>query len=123
MRRAIIQLAIRGALGLCAHVAHSQSATADRLTYTTFQRPSNWDIYLFQGSGQSPRRLTADPSLDYDPVVSPDGRWLVFCSSGGGTPIYTCLISRLAAGSLVFSSIAILEDQACFRQTHGRSRS
>jgi Tol biopolymer transport system component len=57
----------------------------DRVTYTTF-RPGNWDIYLFHKAGQTPERLTTDPGLDYDPVMSRDGRWVVFCSERSGNP-------------------------------------
>src|SRR5262245_64384846 len=57
----------------------------DRIFYTTL-RPANWDIYLFDGSGSGPRRLTDDPALDYNPVFSPDGRWVVFCSERRGNP-------------------------------------
>ncbi|HKQ79119.1 MAG TPA: hypothetical protein VJ810_35820 [Blastocatellia bacterium] len=57
----------------------------DRLIYTTL-RPGNWDIYLFDGQGGEPRRLTDDPALDYNPVFSPDGRWIVFCSERRGNP-------------------------------------
>jgi hypothetical protein len=53
------------------------SIRPDRVTYTTF-RPGNWDIYLFHKAGQTPERLTTDPGLDYDPVMSRDGRWVVF---------------------------------------------
>src|SRR5262245_23033283 len=64
-----------------AAIAFSQ----DRLLYTTL-RPANWDIYLFEGQGSEPRRLTDDPALDYNPVFSPDGRWVVFCSERRGNP-------------------------------------
>jgi Tol biopolymer transport system component len=57
----------------------------DRILYTTL-RPANWDIYLFDGQGRAPRRLTVDPALDYNPVFSPDGRWVVFCSERRGNP-------------------------------------
>src|ERR1700693_204606 len=66
-------------------VSLDQSTQPDRVAYTSFQ-PSNWDIYLFAQPGQTPRRLTDYPGLDYDPVVSPDGRWLVFCSERRGNP-------------------------------------
>jgi Tol biopolymer transport system component len=49
-------------------------------------RPNNLDIYLFETSGSAPRRLTDDPALDYNPVFSPDGQWVVFCSERRGNP-------------------------------------
>ena len=57
----------------------------DKILYTTI-RPTNWEIYLFDGKGGEPRRLTDDPALDYNPVFSPDGRWVVFCSERRGNP-------------------------------------
>jgi Tol biopolymer transport system component len=63
----------------------AQSTQPDRLAYTSFQ-PANWDVFLFTQAGQTPRRLTDYPGLDYDPVVSPDGRWLIFCSERRGNP-------------------------------------
>lgn len=52
--------------------------------------PANWDVYLFERPGATPRRLTTDPGLDYNPVVSPDGRWVVFTSERTGNPeLYT----------------------------------
>ena len=66
----------------------------DRVTYTTF-RPGNWDIYLFHQAGQTPEQLTTDPGLDYDPVMSRDGRWVVFCSERSGNPrLYTLDLQR-----------------------------
>src|ERR1700679_3214042 len=57
----------------------------DRIVYMSFQ-PSNLDIYLFPQQGKVPKRLTDYPGLEYDPVVSPDGRWLVFTSERRGNP-------------------------------------
>lgn len=55
----------------------------EAIVYTT-ARPPNWDVYLFEQPGGSPRRLTDDPALDYNAVFSPDGRWLVFTSERNG---------------------------------------
>ena len=85
----------------------------DRIVYTSWQ-PSNWDIYLFTQRGQPPRRLTDHPGLDYDPVVSPDGRWLVFCSERRGNPdLYVLDLQRGGEPRLLIDS-GFLEDQASF---------
>src|SRR5512142_417142 len=52
----------------------------ERIIYTAL-RPANMDIYLFDSPGKAPRRLTDHPALDYNPVFSPDGRCIVFCSA------------------------------------------
>jgi Tol biopolymer transport system component len=39
----------------------------------------NTDIHVRRiGSAGSPLRLTTDPGNDYNPVWSPDGRWIAF---------------------------------------------
>jgi hypothetical protein len=50
-------------------------------------KQDNQDIYVQQIGAGSPLRLTKDPSNDYNPVWSPDGRWIAFLrrQSEGGT--------------------------------------
>ena len=57
----------------------------ETIVYSSIQ-PSNWDLYLFESPGSSPRRLTTDRGLDYNGVISPDGRWVVFTSERTGNP-------------------------------------
>ena len=57
----------------------------ETIVYSSIQ-PSNRDLYLFDGPGSEPRRLTTAPGLDYNGVVSPDGRWVVFTSERSGSP-------------------------------------
>jgi dipeptidyl aminopeptidase/acylaminoacyl peptidase len=125
-RQTAILVAIISALGSSTHLARSQSAkavvandsrtpAADRLTYTTFQRPSNWDIYQFERSGQAPRRMTTDPGLDYGPVVSADGRWLVFASERRGNPdLYVVDLQTSGSEPRLLIDSDALEDQASF---------
>jgi len=42
------------------------------------------DIYIIDGPGAEPRRLTQSPSKDIVPSWSPDGRWVYFCSLRAG---------------------------------------
>lgn len=65
------------------NAASVPDSLVEAIVYTT-ARPPNWDIYLFEEPGGSPRRLTDDPALDYNAVFSPDGRWLVFTSERNG---------------------------------------
>ena len=57
----------------------------ETVVYSSIQ-PANWDLYIFDQPGATPRRLTTDPGLDYNPAVSPDGRWVVFTSERSGSP-------------------------------------
>lgn len=57
----------------------------DRLFYSSF-RAQDWDIYLSTDSGVNFSKVTNDPTLDYEPTFSPDGRWLIFTSERNGNP-------------------------------------
>src|SRR6202035_5776183 len=94
-------------------VSSDQRTQPDRVAYTTFQ-PGNWDIYLFTQPGQTPRRLTDYAGLDYDPVVSPDGRWLVFCSERRGNPDLYVLDLQRGGDPRILIESDFLEDQPAF---------
>ena len=65
--------------------AQEPGRARENIVYSSIQ-PANWDLYLFDGPGSEPRRLTTDPGLDYNGVISPDGRWVVFTSERTGSP-------------------------------------
>src|SRR6202046_916417 len=88
-------------------------AQPDRIVYISFQ-PANLDIYLFTRQGKAPPRLTDHPGCEYDPVVSPDGRWLVFTSERRGNPdLYALDLSHGGEPRLLIDSER-MEDQAAF---------
>ena len=45
----------------------------------------DWDVSIRDvGGKQAPRRFSASPSIDFAPVISPDGRWLAYSSDETG---------------------------------------
>lgn len=100
------------AVMLLASAAPCAAQAADeRLVFATF-RPANWDIYHFAASGAAPTRLTDHPGLDHDPVVSADGRWVVFTSERAGSPdLFVLDLRRGGPPRLLIESDA-MEDQA-----------
>ena len=56
-----------------------------RIAYASFVS-GNADIWIMNSDGSSQKQLTIDTAHDYDPVVSPDGRYIVFVSERSGFP-------------------------------------
>jgi Tol biopolymer transport system component len=52
----------------------------------TGPQQDNQDIYLQMIDSGSPRALTSNPQADYNPVWSPDGRWIAFLRSPPPAP-------------------------------------
>src|SRR5215470_9079447 len=92
--------------------AKSDSAFGDQsetLVYTSL-RPGNWDIYLFDDLSKAPRRLTDNPNLDYNPVLSRDGRWVVFVSERDGNANLYALDLLSETAPLALTSYPGLDD-------------
>ena len=95
-------------------VGPSAAIGPDRIVYSSM-RPPNWDVYYFSEPGILPERLTTHPALDYEPVLSPDGRWVVFTSERRGSPdlFVLDLSDRSRPPALLIESEA-MEDQVAF---------
>jgi Tol biopolymer transport system component len=119
-RTCMVSVAILGVCHAGAQSARDSAAAApDRVAYSTFA-PANWDIYLFDRTRAAPRRLTAHPALDYDASVSPNGRWLVFCSERRGNPdLYLLDLENAAEEPRLLIESDALEDQAAFSPDGG----
>jgi Tol biopolymer transport system component len=85
----------------------------ETVVYSSIQ-PVNWDLYVFDRPGAAPRRLTPDPGLDYNPAISPDGRWVVFTSERTGSPdLYAVDLQHPGTPRQLTKSPA-MEDAAAF---------
>lgn len=119
----VVALALCGACQLPSRAAPEP----ERLTYSSY-RPAGWDLYLLDGAGTEARRLTVHPSLDYDGVFSPDGRWVVFASERTGDPSLFVLDLELGGEPRLLVRGEGMQDQATispdagtivFVSTHG----
>jgi Tol biopolymer transport system component len=63
----------------------SQSTTPDRVMFSSY-RPQGWDIFISDKLTKSLNQITFHESLDYNPEISPDGKWIVFTSERLGNP-------------------------------------
>ena len=97
--------------GAGARGAQEAEPARETIVYSSIQ-PSNWDLYLFESPGSTPRRLTTDPGLDYNGVISPDGRWVVFTSERSGNPDLYVLDLESDAGPRPLVESPALEDAA-----------
>jgi len=91
----------------------------ETVVYSTI-RPANWDLYLFDEPGGAPHKLTTDPSPDYNPAFSPDGRWVVFTSDRHGTADLFALDLDGRGAPVRLTSSNAMEDAAAF-SPDGRS--
>ncbi len=87
------------------------SGGLERLVWQSL-KPTNWNIYYFAAWDAAPKQITSGPGLDYDAVLSPDGRWVVFTSERAGTPhLYALDLHRGGDPRLLIDSNC-MEDQA-----------
>ena len=99
----------------------------ERVFYSSF-RPEGWDIWITKDEGKSFQALTRHPALDYDAVLTPDGRQVVFTSERGGHPqLYIVSVDDTSDVRLLVRSTS-MQDQAAispdgrsivFVSTHG----
>ncbi|HXG66709.1 MAG TPA: winged helix-turn-helix domain-containing protein [Blastocatellia bacterium] len=56
-----------------------------RIVYVS-QESGNPDIWIMDADGRNRKQLTSDPSIDFEPTVSADGRHILFVSLRTGAP-------------------------------------
>ena len=77
-------------------------------------KQDNTDIYVQQIGAGDPLRLTTDSRHDYNPVWSPDGRWVAFLRGEAPTPLATSarelrLVPPLGGPERVVASLRVQE--------------
>ncbi|MCX6633421.1 MAG: protein kinase, partial [Candidatus Solibacter sp.] len=61
------------------------SPNGQYIAYWAIDLDGDRDLWTVRASGGPPARITRDHYLDWNPVWSPDGAWLYFCSNRGGS--------------------------------------
>src|ERR1700694_3257861 len=47
--------------------------------------PSGGELYIAKAEGSGERKLNSGGAMDYDPMFSADGKWIVFASERNGS--------------------------------------
>lgn len=108
-----VLLAAPSAAQVQTDAAAGPDSLVEAVVYTTL-RPLNWDIYLFEEPGGPPRALTDDPALDYNAVLSPDGRWVVFTSERTGNVDLYALELEAGVAPVRLTDHPAMDDAASF---------
>jgi Tol biopolymer transport system component len=94
--------------------SHAEAQGLDRIFYSTFS-PQGWDIFISLDQGETIRKVTDHPSLDYGAVVSPDSRWVVFTSERNGmAQLYALSLASTDAEPIPLFDTGSFQDQAAF---------
>jgi tricorn protease len=65
------------------------SVSADKLAFAYGS-----DIWVSGRDGSNPQRLTINPDVEYNPVISPDGKWIAFSGNyEGNIDVYIVPVS------------------------------
>lgn len=85
----------------------------ERVVFSSFS-PESWEIYLSKDGGETFQSLTDHAALDYDAVISPDEKWVVFTSERNGLPqLYVMPLDGSAEPRPLIESESF-QDQASF---------
>ena len=81
------------------------SPDGTRIVFASDSTGGNIDVWVMDGNGANPTRLTTDPGLDDQPAFSPDGTKITFVSDRDGTfDVFTMNASGSAQTNLTSSA-------------------
>lgn len=84
----------------------------ERLFFSSY-RPQGWDIWISEGKSKEIKKITTHEALEYNPVISPDGKWIVFTSERLGNPkIFIKSLETNSETPLFIDHESSLQDQA-----------
>ena len=66
-------------------LSSSFSADGNTVAYATFGASGTQDIFALVPGNPTPQPILATDAQEHSPALSPDGRWLAFCSDTTGT--------------------------------------
>ena len=103
--------AIKLIIILSLFLSSSLAQIPERVFYSSF-RPEGWDIYIVKEGEKTYEKFTEHPALDYDAVVTHDGKWVVFTSERDGFPrLYIKPIHQKVPARMLIESES-MQDQA-----------
>jgi len=85
----------------------------EQIVYTTLA-PLAWDLYSWDSSGSTPKRIAPDPALDYDATFSPNGTWLVFTSERRGNADLWAIDLSADSPPILLTPSETMQDAATF---------
>jgi Tol biopolymer transport system component len=92
-------------------IAFSQIGN-ERLFFSSY-RPQGWDIWISDDKSKEINKITTNEALEYNPVISPDGKWIVFTSERLGNPkIFIKSLENNSETSLLKDNESSMQDQA-----------
>ena len=84
----------------------------ERVFYSSY-RPQGWDIWMSNGISGKIEQVTSHEALEYNPVISPDEKWIVFTSERMGNPkIFIKSLSDKSEARLFIDQESSMQDQA-----------
>ncbi len=84
----------------------------ERVFFSSY-RPQGWDIWIADAQTKKINQVTTHQALDYNPLISPDAKWIVFTSERLGNPkIFIKSLENKSETPLFIDHESSMQDQA-----------